>query len=121
MMSDILLMGDGHRTWPIPWSIWQRQVRGDTNLDFMTENHHKVRNFVVIEIPKQGMALSSETIAQALAIPLIDVSKILVELEENMTFLYRDEQGAVTWAYPVTVDETPHRMAFSSGERINAA
>ena len=27
----------------------------------------------------------------------------------------------VVWAYPVTVAETPHWMAFSTGERLNAA
>jgi hypothetical protein len=25
------------------------------------------------------------------------------------------------WAYPVTVDPTPHHMSFSSGERLYAA
>ena len=38
-----------------------------------------------------------------------------------MTFLFGDEWGAVEWAYPVTAAQTPHRLAFSSGERINAA
>ena len=87
----------------------------------MTENHHRVRNFVVTELPKQGVALSPAYIAQQLALPLLDVSTILNDLEHHMTFLYRNEQGEVTWAYPVTVDQTPHKMSFSSGERINAA
>jgi hypothetical protein len=38
-----------------------------------------------------------------------------------MTFLFRNEHGAVEWAYPVTAARTPHRVAFSTGERINAA
>jgi hypothetical protein len=38
-----------------------------------------------------------------------------------MTFLFRNEQGSVTWAYPVTVDQTPHRVTFSSGEQVYAA
>ncbi len=42
-------------------------------------------------------------------------------LEKHMTFVFRNEQGAVTWAYPVTVDRTPHRVAFSTGERVYAA
>jgi len=49
------------------------------------------------------------------------VLRILDELEKKMTFLYRDEQGAVLWAYPVTAARTPHRITFSSGERISAA
>jgi hypothetical protein len=38
-----------------------------------------------------------------------------------MTFLYRGGGESVTWAYPVTVDRTPHRVAFSSGEQTYAA
>ena len=46
---------------------------------------------------------------------------ILDDLEKRMTFLYRNPQGCVTWAYPVTVDRTPHRVEFSSGEKLYAA
>ena len=106
---------------PIPRLIWQRQVRGDVQLDFMTEEHHRVRNFVVTEIPRVEKPLSPEFIAQELKLPLDQVVDILDDLEKHMTFLFRNEQGAVAWAYPVTVDQTPHRMTFSTGEQINAA
>jgi hypothetical protein len=38
-----------------------------------------------------------------------------------MTFLFRNEEGAVTWAYPVTVERTPHRVSLSTGEQVYAA
>ena len=38
-----------------------------------------------------------------------------------MTFLFRNPAGDVTWAYPVTVDQTPHQVTFSSGEKLYAA
>jgi hypothetical protein len=41
---------------------------------------------------------------------------ILDQLERRKTFLFRSQPPAVTWAYPVTVDETPHRAVFSTGE-----
>jgi hypothetical protein len=44
------------------------------------------------------------------------VVTILDELEAHLTFVFRNEAGAVTWAYPVTVDETPHHATFSTGE-----
>ena len=47
--------------------------------------------------------------------------KILDELEKNMTFLFRNPDGEVTWADPVTVDQTPHHVSFSSGEQVYAA
>ena len=45
----------------------------------------------------------------------------LEDLEKRMTFLYRNEIGEVLWAYPVTVDRTPHKIRFSTGERLFAA
>jgi hypothetical protein len=120
-MDESLLMGIGHHTLPIPRLIWQRRVRGDAGLDFMSQDHHRIRNFVVTELPRVGEPLSPEFIAQALKLPLDQVVRILIDLEQHMTFLFRNEQGAVVWAYPVTVDQTPHRMTFSTGERVNAA
>jgi hypothetical protein len=49
------------------------------------------------------------------------VKGILDELERNLFFLVRNAQGAVSWAYPVTVEPTPHQLRFHSGERLYAA
>ena len=46
---------------------------------------------------------------------------LLDDLEKHMTFLFRNAQGAVEWAYPVTVARTPHKVTFSSGEKLFAA
>jgi hypothetical protein len=96
-------------------------VRGNAQLDFMTDEHHRIRNFVVTELPRAGEPLSPEFIARELTLPLAQVSDMLNDLEKHMTFLFRNEQGAVEWAYPVTVDQTPHRMTCSTGEQVNAA
>jgi hypothetical protein len=120
-MDESLLMGIGRHMLPIPRLIWQKEVRGDAGLDFMSEDHHRVRNFVVMELPRAGEPLAPEFIAQALKLPLDQVARIVDDLEKHMTFLFRNEAGAVAWAYPVTVDQTPHRTTFSSGERVNAA
>jgi hypothetical protein len=120
-MKNNLLLGVSHVTLPIPPFIWQRQVSGAANLDFMSIDHHRVRDFVVTEIPKVGKPLSPAYIAQALDLPPDRLSVILDDLEKHMTFLFRDEHGDVEWAYPVTAACTPHHMAFSSGERIDAA
>jgi hypothetical protein len=120
-MNESLLLGIWHHTIPIPRLLWQRQVRGEAQLDFMTEEHHRIRNFVVTELPRSGEPLSPKFIAQELKLPLDQVVGILNDLEKHMTFLFRNEQGAVEWAYPVTVDQTPHRITFSTGEQVNAA
>ncbi len=120
-MKNSLLLGLSRYMLPIPRFIWQRQVRGDANLAFMSHDHHRVRDFVVTEIPKAGKTLSPDRIAQALNLPADRLSLILDDLEKHMTFLFRNPQGEVEWAYPVTAACTPHHIAFSTGERIDAA
>ena len=120
-LDDSLLLGVWRTMLPIPRPVWHSQVRGDAHLDFMTDEHHWVRDLVVLEIPRVGEPLTPEFIARALDLPLPRVVSILEDLEKHMTFLFRNEQGAVTWAYPVTVDKTPHRVTFGSGEQVYAA
>ena len=125
-MRNSLLLGLWRLMVPLPETVWQGQVTKEeagtvASLDFMSKDHHRVRDFVVTEIPRAGEPLSPETIASALDLPLERVLVLLDELEEKMTFLFRNERGAVTWAYPVTVAQTPHRVAFSTGEQGYAA
>lgn len=92
-----------------------------TRLSFMTRQHHLVRYFVVRRLPRIARPIPPEMVAAKLNLPLLRVNAILAELEEKLFFLVRDERGHVSWAYPLTVDETPHRLSFSTGERIYAA
>jgi hypothetical protein len=48
------------------------------------------------------------------------VNALLDELEKKLV-LFRNEQGAVVWAYPATADRTPHHVTFSTGEQGYAA
>ena len=121
-LDDNMLLGLSRTMLPIPRMIWKSQVPGDRKaLDFMTQDHHRIRDFVVMELPRVGKPLSPEFIAQALDLPLAKVTDILSDLEQHMTFLFRNEQGAVVWAYPVTAAVTPHHVTFGSGEQIHAA
>ena len=49
------------------------------------------------------------------------VNVLLDNLEKRKTFLYRNSDKNVVWAYPVTVEKTPHRVTFDSGEKLYAA
>jgi hypothetical protein len=120
------LLGIGRALLPIPQALWQRQVkRGSVaagkNLSFMGIDHHRVRDFVVLELPRRGEPLSPLSIAESLSLALDRVVTILDELEAHLTFLFRNENGDVVWAYPVTIEPTPHKVLFSSGEQIYAA
>jgi hypothetical protein len=119
-------MGMGRVMIPIPRNVWERLVVRQTGaasgtLDFMSEDHHRVRNFVVTALPGHGQPLSPEVIGERLDLPVDGVNTILDELEQHMVFLYRMGGRSVVWAYPVTVDSTPHRVNYSSGEQGYAA
>jgi hypothetical protein len=106
---------------PIPRALWHRLLKANARavaarLGFMSEEHHRVRDFVVTELPRAGAPLPPESIAQALDLAVSRVRSLLDDLEAHLTFLFRNDRGAVTWAYPVTVDETRHRARFASGE-----
>ena len=124
-MDKNLLFGIWRYLLPVPPVIWRRQVGGPQeigpDLAFMSADHHRVRDFVVLELPRAGQPLSPQSLALGLELPLERVQTILNELERHKTFLFRNPQGEVAWAYPVTVEVTPHQVAFNSGERVYAA
>jgi hypothetical protein len=125
-MNKSLLLGLWKFLIRIPRSIWQGEVarsaeNGQNRIGFMSADHHKVRDYVVLELPRRGAPIPPEDIASAVNLPLQRTQEILDELEKGMTFLFRNEKGEVAWAYPVTAEPTPHRIRFSSGEQIYAA
>lgn len=125
-MQNGLLKGLWRYMVPVPPALWRRKLAGASakikrEIAFMGPEHHLVRNFTVTELPKTGKPLSSEWIASRLSLSQKRTIDILNELEAHMAFLFRNSEGEVTWAYPVTVEETPHTVTFSTGERINAA
>jgi hypothetical protein len=87
----------------------------------MTSDHHRVRNLVVRELPRVAAPLTPDWIASQVNLPIDRVIAILDDLEKHLTFLFRNAEGAVVWAYPVTVEKTPHHVTLSTGEHIYAA
>ncbi|MDQ5984541.1 MAG: hypothetical protein CSYNP_00236 [Syntrophus sp. SKADARSKE-3] len=125
-MKDTILMANGKIFKEIPLKDWKdglTAVVGQVvdGLIFMTQEHHRVRNFAVRELPRVGLPLTTKFIAESLNLKATRTKVILDELEKHMTFLFRNGQGDVAWAYPVTVDPTPHRVHFSTGESMYAA
>ncbi len=121
-MDESMLIGLWRLAIPIPPAVWKKRDQGGGDpLGFMTEAHHRVRDFAVLELTRSEKPLPPERIAQALQLSQARVVEILDDLEQRKTFLFRNAQGSVTWAYPVTVDPTPHRLSFSTGEQVYAA
>ncbi|MGB6853363.1 MAG: hypothetical protein WBG49_12315 [Thermoanaerobaculia bacterium] len=121
-----ILVGKGNEIEEMPQTTWEEQLalvpeQQVARLGFMTDEHHAVRYFVVRELTRQGRPLEPALIADRLDLPEPRVVEILDELEKNLLFLVRNDNGAVSWAFPVTVDRTPHRLSFSTGERLYGA
>lgn len=95
--------------------------RAKTRTAFMTDMHHRVRRFVVAELLRRARPISPSDIAREVGLDLSAARRLLADLERNLFFLVRNEEGEVTWAYPVTCEKTPHRLEFSTGEHIFAA
>jgi len=125
-MKETILRGHGEEIVEVPRSIWERQLARapetcEARLAFMSGEHHRVRYHVVEQLARRGEPLSPSRIAEDLDLPPARIGAILDELESNLFFLVRDGDGNVSWAFPVTVDPTPHRLVFSTGERLFGA
>ncbi len=125
-MSNKLMSGLWRFMLMIPPALWERQVaklgrKMEASLGRLSREHRLVHHCVVRELPRVGEPLSWEFIANKVDLPTDRVKVILDELEKRMTFLFRNNEGKVIWAYPVTVEETPHHVTFSTGEQIYAA
>ncbi len=125
-MAENVLLGKGRHFKKIPRDSWEKKVTIESQhipaiLDFMTKEHHLVRNLVVEEIARKEKPVSPEGISEKLDMSQSKVNALLGDLERNLFFLVRDSRGDVSWAFPVTAEKTPHKLTFNTGERPHAA
>ncbi len=125
-MEDRILLGQGREFREVPAAMWKQHLaqppgHTDARLSFMTQAHHRVRNFVVLALADRQQPLTPDYIAAQCSLDRAQAAAILDELEQKLFFLARDPQGNVSWAYPVTVEPTPHRLQFGTGQRLYAA
>ena len=125
-MSETVLVGKENEMSRISRNIWEGHLSEvphhcKKRLAFMSEDHHRVRYFVVEALAKTGAPIRPEVISGKLNIPSERLNDILDELERNLFFLVRNEHGDISWAFPVTADNTPHRLTFGTGEKLYAA
>ena len=119
-MVETVLVGKGRHFEQIPRDSWEEKVAIESQhipavLDFMTKEHHRVRNLVVEEIARKASPVSSKEISTKLNLPQSQVIAILDDLEKNLFFLVRNPRGDVSWAFPETKEKTPHKLTFNAG------
>ena len=121
-----ILIGSGKTFSSRPENEWREELAEalatpSSRLDFMSPEHHEVRDTVVKEVAYRGTPLSPEYIAERTEIALPRIRELLDELEKRLFFLVRNDEGEVVWAFPVTAEPTAHRLAFDTGEHVFAA
>jgi hypothetical protein len=126
IMSNRLMAGVWRYILGVPPFLWEKQIekavhRVERSTAFMSQEHRAVHHFVVREMPRLGRPVPPELVGQGLSLTVERAAEILMDLERHLTFLYRNSDGAVVWAYPVTVEQTPHAVSFASGEQLFAA
>ncbi len=125
-MTEKILLGRGDQILEVPRTDWEAHFAGAPHdyrerLSFMTDDHRRARTFVVRELFRTGVPIPPERVARELGLEVERAVSILEELERRLFFLVRNEAGEVSWAFPVTVEETPHELSFSTGERLYGA
>lgn len=125
-MNDGVLRGQGDTIIPIPLGDWESGLSAAPKiirrrLEFMSRDHHRVRNHVVRELPRLGRPIPLADISQALRLTRQRTESIVNDLEKNLFFLVRGDGAEVSWAFPVTAEATGHQLVFSTGERLDAA
>ena len=125
-MSETILLGRGRRLVRLARREWEQHLaevpqHQAARLAFMSNAHHRVRNWLVRELPRRSAPVSPQSIAQALALPPAQVATILADLGPHPLFLGRNTQGAVSWVFAVEVAPTQHALHVDSDVRRYAA
>ncbi len=125
-MFDALYYPVTGRLVPVPAVVWRPLVHffgRDAARMFkaLTPLQRKLRHVIVRDMPGANGPMNPQDLAESVGASIEQVVGALEVLERLKGFLYRNDTGAVAWAYPFTTDDTPHHLTFSTGERRDAA
>jgi hypothetical protein len=121
-----MYMGIGKFMVPIPLAIsnsgLKKGVSGaETKAQCLSEQERRVHHFVVRKMALVDEPIKAELVAEETGLPLNEAEKAIDKLESLKTFLYRSEGKGIDWAYPLSLEDTGHRMTATTGESFNAA
>lgn len=123
---DTILIGHGRSVIRESDEEWRRALQAlrlgpNVRLSFMTPQHRQMREYAVTELPRVGRPITPGELAQRFTLSVDAVVDILAELERHLFFIRRNDNGDISWAFPVTVEPTPHRLRFDDGAEVFAA
>ena len=121
-----MLMGIGRFMIPIPRVIASRGLEKGVSgarakADLLSTEERKIHYFIVNKMAGTKTPLTAEQVAKELDMPVDRVEATIDKLEDLKTYLYRSDGKGINWAYPLSLEDTGHRMTDSTGERFFAA
>jgi hypothetical protein len=121
-----MLMGIGRFMIPIPQVISNKGLEKGASgarekAKLLSEEERQVHYFVVKKMAVAKEPITAELVSEELGIEVNRVEEIIDKLEGMKTFLYRSDSKGITWAYPLSLDNTGHEISVSTGERFFAA
>ena len=121
-----MYMGIGKFMVPIPLAISNRGLQkgvsgAEIKAQCLSEEERRVHHFVVRKMASVEEPIKAELVAEETGLPVDEVEKVIDKLESLKTFLYRSDGRGIDWAYPLSLDDTGHRMTVTTGESFNAA
>jgi len=125
-MKRKMYMGIWRFMLPLPLAISAKGVKrgvsgAKTKADLLSKEERKVHHFIVTQMAVAKEPITSEFIGEKLNISLNRVKDIVNKLEAMKTFCYRSDSQGINWAYPLSFEDTGHKMTVSTGEQFFAA
>ncbi|MFC1488666.1 hypothetical protein ACFL6B_02340 [Thermodesulfobacteriota bacterium] len=129
MKTDIkrkMYMGIWRFMLPLPLAISSKGVKrsvsgAKTKADLLSKEERKVHHFIVKQMAIAKESITTEFIGEKLNISLNRVKDIVDKLEAMKTFCYRFDSQGINWAYPLSLENTGHKITVSTGEQFFAA
>jgi len=92
-----------------------------TKADLLTQEERKAHHFIVKQMAIAKEPITIEFIGEKLNMSLNRVKEIVEKLEAMKTFCYRYDSPGINWAYPLSLENTGHKMTAGTGEQFFAA
>jgi hypothetical protein len=121
-----MYMGTWRFMLPIPLAISAKGVKksvsgAKSKANQLSHEERYVHHFIVKNMAIAEEPIMAESIADILNIPLDRVNEIVDRLEAMKTFIYRSDGQGINWAYPLSMENTGHKITASTGEQFFAA
>ena len=121
-----MYMGIGRFMVPIPLAISNSGLKkgvfgAESKAQRLSKEERRIHYFVVRKMASVDEAIKAELVAEETGLSVDEVEKAIDKLESLKTFLYRSDGRGIDWAYPLSLDNTGHRMTVNTGESFNAA